>query len=44
MVSVFEELLQENNLEHKSLRLSIRWLETHLANTCKNRDHTHYNQ
>jgi hypothetical protein len=44
MVGVFEELLQENNLEHKSSRLSIRWLETHLANTCKNHDHTNCNQ
>jgi hypothetical protein len=35
LVDVFEKLLQENNLDHKSLRLSTRWLETQPSITCK---------
>jgi hypothetical protein len=28
LVGVFEELLRENNLDHKSSRLSMRWLKS----------------
>jgi hypothetical protein len=34
-VGVFEKLLWENTLDHKTSRLSTRWLETQPAITCK---------
>jgi hypothetical protein len=39
LVGVFEKLLRENKLDHKSSRLSTRSLETQPAITCKQISH-----
>jgi hypothetical protein len=35
LVGMFEKLPRENNLDHKSSRLSTRWLEAQPVITCK---------